>query len=92
MRRKHAAEVGFSLEEDIRSLVLPFVHFVIYLVHYHTFVPSPYSAAKLLSHLFIVIFLFSYTFFLYSCSYNKSSLSSGKPEVQSTASFQPVVE
>jgi len=35
MRRKHAAEVGFSLEEDIRSLVLPFVHFVIYLVYHH---------------------------------------------------------
>jgi len=33
MRRKDAAEVGFSLEEDIRSLVLPLVHFVIYLIH-----------------------------------------------------------
>ena len=72
MRRKHAAEVGFSLEENIRLLVFPLVQFVIYLVHYyHTFIPSPYAAAKLLSHLFIIIFLFCYTFFLYSCSYNK---------------------
>ena len=58
MRWKHAAEVGFSLEEDIRSLVLPFVHFVIHLVHNHTLVPSPYSAVKIVvasfhRHLFV---------------------------------------
>jgi len=79
-----------SLEEDIRLLVLLLVH-LLSISFIITFVSFPYSATKLLSHLFIVVFLFSYTFFLYSCSYNKSSLSSGKPEVQFTASSQPVV-
>ena len=57
MRRKHARVVRFSLEEDIRQLVLPFI------IHpfAHSFF-SLYSVIRLLSYTFFGIFCLSYIF------------------------------
>ena len=91
---RHAQEAccgsRFSLEGDIRPLVLPLVLllsilFTTHLFHLSTQLPNCCCIFSLSSFCLV-------TSSFHILRTNKSSLSSGNPKVQSTASFQPVVE